>query len=227
MLSHHPRFSIVMVDYENSVNRDHMRRAIDSIAKQSCQEFELLLYHDGPKKVPYEQELSSTQLSLATHIYISEKRHNNWGHTLRDQGIRKAKGDYIIHLNADNLMYPDMLERLAVHADSHLETLYDHHGNIKNGNDILIFCIQMRGVIFYNGGYTRRIGEEDKYSVIMTGIPTKFRNIDCMQLVMKRELWLAEGGWHDKSRNSDGNMYPHFVEKYGARYIPEILGEHW
>jgi len=166
-------------------------------------------------------------MSQIDHIFISEKRANNWGHNLRDKGIEIAKGEYIIHLNADNILYPHALERLNYHSEKQIAPIFDNEGSIKNKNDILIFCLYMMGVVFCNGGFSRRPGQEEDYSIILTGMPTKFRNIDCMQLVMKRQLWVDAGGWYDKSRNSDGIMYPKFVEKFGARYISELLGEHW
>ena len=216
-----------MVDYDNSVKRDFMRRAVRCLMMQTLKEFEVILIHDGPKKAPYSEELNPQELNFIDKIIISDTRKNDWGHSHRDHGMRIANGDYIVHLNADNVLYPHALERLALHADQDLAPIHDHKGVIKNTNNILIFSIYMKGVVFCNGSYTRRLGEEDRYATIMTGIPTKFRNIDCMQLVMKRECWLAENGWHDKSRNSDGIMYPEFVSKYGARYVPELLGEHW
>jgi hypothetical protein len=51
-------------------------------------------------------------------------------------------------------------------------------------------------------------------------------NIDCMQLVMKRQLWLNEGGWFDKTPDGDGRMYQEFCAKYGYRTCGEVLGEH-
>jgi len=175
-----PKFSIIIIDYDQSVDRGYMQRAIQCLMVQTFSEFEIILLHDGPKEKAYEDELNKKQL-----------------------------------------------ERLAYFANQELPPIYDRSGNIKNDNSILIFSIYMRGVVFCNGAYSRRVGEEDTYSTIMTGIPTRYGNIDCMQLVMKRECWLNENGWHDKSRNSDGEMYPEFVKKYGARYIPELLGEHW
>ena len=222
-----PSFSIIMVDYDQSVNRDYMRRAIQCLMVQTFQKFEVIVLHDGPKSTPYEEELNQDQFNFIDKIIVTEQRFNNWGHTLRDMGIREAKGGYIVHFNADNVLFPHALERFAFYANQELPPIYDKQGQVKNDNTILIFSIYMRGVVFCNGGYSRRVGEEEKYSTIMTGIPTRFRNIDCMQLVMKRECWLAENGWYDKSRNSDGIMYPDLVAKYGARYIPEVLGEHW
>ena len=222
-----PKFSIIIIDYDQSVDRAYMQRAIQCLMVQTFSEFEIILLHDGLKEKSYEEELSKEQFEFIDQIVITEERYNNWGHTLRDMGIRSAKGEFIIHFNADNVLFPHALERLAYFANQELPPIYDSHGNIKNDNTILIFSIYMRGVVFCNGGYSRRVGEEDIYSTIMTGIPTRYGNIDCMQLVMKREYWLKENGWYDKSRNSDGEMYPELVKKYGARYIPELLGEHW
>ena len=224
-----PRFSIIVVDYDQSVDRTYMRRAIRSIMQQTIDpnEIEILLFHDGPKQASYENELDQKELSAIHSITVTEQRFNDWGHTLRDKGIRQAKGEYIVHLNADNVLYSTALERLIYHADKQYPPIFDSTGNIKNNNHILIFCLYMKGVVFCNGSFSRRPGEEDTYSIILTGMPTKFRNIDCMQLIMKRSYWLKENGWHNRSRNSDGIMYPKFVEKYGARYIAELLGEHW
>ncbi len=223
------RFSIIVVDYDQSVKREYMQRAIRSIMQQSLDssQIEIILLHDGPKENAYQEELEEEEYQSIGSIIITDERFNDWGHSLRDMGINKAKGEYIIHLNADNVLYPEALTRLAYHADKDYPPIFDASGNIKNNNDILIFCLYMKGVVFCNGGFSRRPGQEDTYSVILTGMPTKFRNIDCMQLVMKRECWLKENGWHNRSRNSDGIMYPEFTQKYGARYIAELLGEHW
>jgi hypothetical protein len=66
----------------------------------------------------------------------------------------------------------------------------------------------------------------DNY-MIFTGYPTIRNNVDAMQLVMKKDKWLAYGGWKDLREQGDGNMYPEFVSMYGARYCNKILGEHW
>ena len=89
----------------------------------------------------------------------------------------------------------------------------------------LIFPIKLMGMIVFRGGSARLGDLKDMYT-IMIGHPPVFRNIDCMQLVMKRELWLKEGGWRDKSQFSDGLMYEKFAAKYGYRGVGPVLGEH-
>ena len=66
-----------------------------------------------------------------------------------------------------------------------------------------------------------------EYTLTLTGNPPVLNNIDAMQLVMRRDLWLAEGGWYDKSQAGDGPMYERFAAKYSYRCVDQILGEHW
>ena len=120
-----PSFSIIMIDYDQSVERDYMRRAINCLMSQTYQSFEIILLHDGPKEHDYSKELSKAQLEFIDQIIITDERLNNWGHSQRDMGIRAAKGDYIIHFNADNVLFPHALERLAFHATQELPPIYD------------------------------------------------------------------------------------------------------
>ena len=48
-----------------------------------------------------------------------------------------------------------------------------------------------------------------------------------MQFVMRRDLWLAEGGWRNHAAGSDGVLYQGFARKYHIRSVPAVLGEHW
>ena len=103
------------------------------------------------------------------------------------------------------------------------KTLEKKH-TVEITQNAVIFPIYLNGVLSDGRNLIRTYSYEDRF--LMTGYPAVKNNIDCMQLVMRRDLWLSEGGWKDKSEQSDGNMYPYFVAKYGARYIPEVLGEH-
>ena len=64
------RFSIIVVDYDQSVKRQYMQRAIQSVIEQTInpEEVELILLHDGPKQTPYEQELSPEEILSLIHI---------------------------------------------------------------------------------------------------------------------------------------------------------------
>jgi hypothetical protein len=157
-------------------------------------------------------------------VKCTANRFNDWGHSLRDLGIREARGDYILHFNADNVLYPNALEEITKEIRRE-PRLIDLNGKVYDPPDIVIFPVKMIGLQRVNGIVMQFKGDAP-FHTILTGIPPVPQNIDCMQLVMRRQLWLAEGGWHDKRELSDGFMYQKFARKYGYREVGDVLGEH-
>ena len=145
--------------------------------------------------------------NLDIKIRETKKRYNDWGHSLRDLGIKEAKGEYIIHLNPDNILYTDTLQEIA-----------------KIDSDIIICPIILEGTIRRVSGLTRTKREGDQ--VILDGFPPVHQNIDAMQLVMKTSLWRKYGGWYNKSEQSDGIMYQRFCSENDATYCGHIIGVH-
>lgn len=212
-----PFFSIVVPHYQGTINHRLFCRGIDSLVNQTFKDYEILCYHDGP--------LLDKRIPLPIEIQPTSSRFNDWGHSLRDQGMRDAKGHYILHFNPDNLLYPNALE--LIHKETLRESrVFNEEGKCLDNNDIIIFPVIMRGLQIAHKRLCRFDNDPEIYT-IFTGVPVKQHNIDCMQLVMKRELWLTEGGWHDKSHDGDGIMYETFSARYGYRTVREVLGEHW
>ena len=210
-----PRFSIIVPHYDGVVSDERFRRGYASLVNQAnAPAHEILIYHDGPLSRPVPDGIP---------VKATPERHNDWGHSLRDIGIREATGEYILHFNADNVLYPFALEELQ----KELLRPWPAMRGVEDNREILIFPVLMRGMRTDGRRVWREVGNEKSVAMIFTGFPTRKFNIDCMQLVMRRETWLREGGWKDRSEQSDGNLYPEFVRKYGARYVPRILGEHW
>lgn len=111
-MAQQPLFSVIVTDFEPSIDRGDFRRKMACLAAQTCKDFEVLVYHDGPKPTPYAQETAGIDLHPQTRFIVTEARANDWGHTNRDRGIREAQGTWIIHTNADNVFYPTLIERL-------------------------------------------------------------------------------------------------------------------
>jgi hypothetical protein len=211
-----PLFSIIAVHYQGTISRETYLRGINSILSQTFKDYELLVYHDGPPLDP--------QAPTPVPIRCTAARHNDWGHSLRDRGIREASGDYILHFNVDNILYPSALEMIAQEI-RRPSRVYDTDHNPLDTDNIIIFPIIMNDHDRVMPGVVRIPGSGAR--LIMTGNPPFFGAVDCMQLVMKRSLWLAEGGWSDKRQQGDGVMYQSFGEKYGYRGVGAILGEHF
>ena len=254
MSSGAPLFSIVVIDYDKSVSRSDFRRKMKCLSDQTCKDFEVLVYHDGPKAVPYEEDVKDIDLHPNTKFVITERHEDDWGHSNRDRGIRAASGEWIIHTNADNLFYPNLVETLKEKAlkasmpvtivrrrrlpiivksiarrsdkilGTSLQKVSVSSGVVEN---ILVYPILMRGVFPFRNKWVRVKEKAADGAVVLSGIPVRYANVNLMQVVLRRKVWLAEGGWHDKRENSDGHMYERFAKKYNVLAITQILGEHW
>lgn len=212
-----PRFSIIVVHYQGVNTHDVYLRGIASLLAQTFADREILCYHDGP--------LLDAAVESPVPIRCTPRRANDYGHTLRDLGIREASGEYILHFNADNVLYPDALE--AIDAELRRPPrLRDIANRVHDTDNIVIFPVLMHD---HQQHLDRviRLPKGSGAAMIMTGNPPAFGTIDCMQMVMRRSLWLKEGGWSDRRPAGDGHMYPRFAAKYGYRTVSRVLGEHY
>ena len=216
-----PRFSIIVPHYDGAISDEMFIEGMDSIENSTFKDFEVLIYHDGPVNRPL-PELSGYTFNYK--FKETKTRYNDWGHSLRDLGIREAKGDYIIHFNPDNLLYPDALEEL--------DNVSNTYKNLGKEFSIIICPIIMEGCQRackkedpLNKYYVYR-NRDKKSRVILDGFPPSYGNIDCMQAVIKREVWLREGGWHDKSETSDATLYMAMCNKYEFGSCGYIIGVH-
>lgn len=210
-------FSIIVAHYQGQESHEIFCRGVASIQAQTFRDFEILCYHDGPFLDPTRK--------YPIPVTCTEKRYNDWGHSLQNLGIHAARGEYILCFAADNILYPHALQYIAKEIRRPPRIL-DRAGNGLDSNDIIIFPVIMHGLIKFRG-LTHQAKLNQDFYTILTGLPPAVHNIDAMQLVMRRELWLKEGGWHEMGETGDGIMYQKFTEKYGYRNVGPILGEHF
>jgi hypothetical protein len=208
------KYSIIVPHYDQVISDEVLSRGLTSLINQEYSNFEILLYHDGPMnrtlRIPKSDKIK---------VFVTNKRMNDWGHSLRNLGIGQSSGDYILHFNPDNILYPNALKEIT-------ETIVDTKYR-KHNTNIIIFPIYLMGYTALGDRHIRLQGEEDNIKIPLVGNPAIMNYIDCMQLVMKKYIWHNYGGWYDKSFAGDGVMYERFVkENRGARYCSNILGEH-
>jgi len=193
------KFSIIAVDYEHHVNRFAMRQGLSSLAGQSFKDYELIIVHDGPKNIPYETEFDFSVFPKVR--FMNNPVHvGDWGHTGRDLGMRSATGDYLFHLNIDNYLYPQCLERISQKID-------------ETQSQVIIYSI-----IHY-----KATGGPNKF----TGLPPVHCMIDAMQLVAHRDVWENVNYWYTREGTSDGIIYEEICKRYPYVHIDEVLAENY
>lgn len=201
-----PILSIIATHFEESATEEQFHRFIDSVNQPG--DFEVLIYHDGPVK---KQKLN---IPKGIKFTATDKRYNDWGHSLRDMGIREAKGRYLLFTNCDNVIYPIL--------DSFTKAIAIDTAPVYICPIVMVGVVQ--GEKYGKSQMFRTFKPEDR--LLLPG-EVEYGLIDCMQFIMKRKLWLRYGGWYNKHKNSDGIMYKQFAKKHTPTYIDTLLGEHW
>lgn len=230
MSKQNPKFSFIVPHYDGVITDEQFIEGMSSIAKSTYKNYEVRIYHDGPLSRPLPD---LDQFGFEYSFRETNKRYNDWGHSLRDLGIREAEGEYIVHFNPDNILFPDALEgvieiltfckKAKIHQN--VNSVEKVFGVYDNCYEVIVCPIILEGVIrFPNGSLTRtRVPE---HRVILDGFPTIHHNVDCMQVVASKRAWLSIGGWYDKSETSDGLLAQELHHKYKSLYSQRMIGIH-
>ena len=214
-----PFFTIVVPWRADHVPEERFVKMLDSLIEQEEKDFELLIYHDGELPFPVPKKIQERFDTLGVELIITDEWYRDWGHSLRDLGIKAAKGEYVILVNSDNLLY-NVLHRMKKSI-------------IKSGKQrFYTFPLKMIGLKIglaidgTNKAVMYTTGKPED-SVILKGNPVP-RSVDVMSIVARAEAWKSIGGWHRKDINSDGQLVLELKEKYGCVVEGKtIMGEHW
>ena len=109
-------FSVIVPIYNA---KDYIKTCLDSIAKQSFQDFELILVCDGPDA---DIQICRNFTQNHPNCHLIENVNKGLGGA-RNAGIKIAHGKYIAFVDADDWIEPDFLEILAQNISSQPDVL--------------------------------------------------------------------------------------------------------
>ena len=95
--------SIIIPCYNAS---SYIKETINSVLTQTFQNFEILLINDGST----DNSSSIIKTIIDDRIHLVEQENQGVSST-RNKGIAMAKGEFIVFLDADDLLHPNFLER--------------------------------------------------------------------------------------------------------------------
>lgn len=198
-----PKITIITPTWNRPL--DVIERCIISVKYQTYQNYEHLICSDG-----FEQNVKDLiqQKKDSKLSYLNlDKHYKDYANTVRQHCLMKAKGDYILFLDDDNLIFPHFLEKML----NALE-------NTKN-NVAFSLC-----KIIHLGPLPNHLGTPPK---ILSGVPVKVQNVDTLQLLIKKEALLKIGGWNKtQGYLADGYTYQKLAENYEYVVVDELLGIH-
>jgi len=112
-----PKVSVIIPCYNYG---QYVMEAIDSVLKQTYQDFEILVINDGSTDPATNELLKNLNLPKTRVIW-----QNNQGLSAsRNNGIALAQGEYYLPLDADDFIEPYMLEQCVKYLDEHQEIAF-------------------------------------------------------------------------------------------------------
>ncbi len=180
---------------------DCIKNAIDSLLAQTYQRFELIVIDDGSTDGTdkYLKEIYKVAIKKRKIKYF-KLRNNKGAAFARNEGLRKAKYNWIGYLDTDNLMHEHFLETFADGIEKN--TNYDiFYAQIKHRQSQAI------------------IGRPFNFDELV-----QFNYIDLGVFVHAAAIYKELGGFDVKlNRLIDWDLIIKYTEKYPAKFIEKIL----
>lgn len=110
-ISHSPRVSVIIPVYNNN---KYIRETLNSLMGQTLTDFEALCIDDGSTDDSAQIIKEYEAVDHRFHYFFQK---NSGAGPARNNGISKARGEYISFLDGDDLYYPNYLKRMVEALD--------------------------------------------------------------------------------------------------------------
>lgn len=127
-----PLVSVIIPTYKRAQS---LKRAIDSVLKQTYENLEIIVVDDNDSNSKYRrltENIMKEYNNIPNIIYLKHK-HNKNGSGARNTGLKYSKGSYITFLDDDDEIFVEKIERQV----SSLEKLTDDYGAVYTGFNIV------------------------------------------------------------------------------------------
>jgi glycosyltransferase involved in cell wall biosynthesis len=209
MATHLPLVSVIIPAYNAETLITY---TLESVASQTYQNIEIIVVDDGSSDKT--AEVVSSYMSRDPRIKLIQQA-NSGVAVARNQGIQAACGEYIAPIDADDIWYPEKLEKQVacfLRSDPSVGMVYVWSADIDENNSI-------------TGGFCAWSIDGDAY------IPLIYSNFlgNASSPLIRRSCIEQVGGYNSKFKElnaqgcEDWELYLRIVEVYQVRVIPELL----
>ena len=169
---------------------------IHSFLCQSLQNWKLHIIHDGFDALMDETLRPFSESHPEITYQFTESRHNDFGHSLRDMGIKVVDTEYLLITNDDNYYVPEFLKLMF--------------NEIAMNKLDMVLCDMVHSNINVSDGKMYYL--KDQYTYFRT-YPQKFL-IDIGCFIVRTSL-AKEVGFRDKSFTGDGTFVEDIMSRFG------------
>ena len=176
-----PRFSVVIRTHNRAAL---LRGALQSVANQTYQNYEIVVVEDGPPTAQKMIEAEFAHLPLTYHATGQKVGRSKAGNL----GLSMATGDYLNFLDDDDYFYPDHLEQMAAQTAQHPDA------------DLILGC----SVSLFTDGDSAQpdVRATARYTLVRFDRLDVFTmsqmcQIPLLSVAFKKELFQRRGGLHE------------------------------
>lgn len=192
-----PIISVIIPCYNHG---KYITEAIDSIEKSTRKDFEIIIINDGST----DKETIDQLEVFNKKGYIVLNQINKGAMNARNNGIKISKGKYVLPLDADNLIYPEMISKSVelMENDSSISIVY---------SDRMLFG-ERNGLI--------KVGTFNLPLMLIEN------QIDTCA-VFRKEVWIKTGGYDENMPMQGWEDWDFWLTSYSLgfnfAYLPEPL----
>lgn len=201
-----PRISVVMAAYNEKI--DYIRQAIDSILKQTYDDFELIIVLDNPDNDVLNDYIRVRANEDDRIILIYNGTNMGLAKSL-NRGLQVAQGEYVARMDADDISMPNRFEIQIDYMEQHPE------------------CGLVCGRTEYIDGKGNKTGVITPYYANVYAI-NRMLEVGCVfthpGIMVRRNSYEEVGGYHAFVSAQDYDLYLRMKEKgIIMAMVPEIL----
>jgi hypothetical protein len=203
-----PTIHVIAVAFERF---NELKLFVQSWINQTEDNWKLTVIHDGPND-EFQNLMSSFKNLRPNHIehFCSEQRFDDYGHTLRDIGLKQVEDEYVLLTNSDNYFIPKAIEFIN-------QKLFE----LNNEIDVLMFDL-VHSHDFPGG---RRLPSYSFFEVFY-----KRGSIDVSAAIVKSDL-AKKVGFRDKTHDGDATYFEDIQKikspgKLSVEKVPKVLLVH-
>lgn len=201
----HPLVTVITPTYRRDPSV--VRRCINCMMLQDNPDWEQLVCSDSVEEPNIRQMIASLGDSRVRYYNTSVKKAGDYGHTIRNELIKIARGRYVMFFDDDNVISPNYVSKMV-------------HAIESTGRDFAVCSIVHFGPL--------NIAETGPPPKVLTGVPLKLYHVDTLQ-VMVRTGFMRECGWNtEMGYVSDGYSIENLgiKSKNGYAVVSDVLGFH-
>ena len=186
-----------------------VRRALESVLRQSCPVSEILLVDDNPPGSEYTEEIRKGLAAFPAVRYLTRGRNCGVAEA-RNFALENASGDWIAFLDDDDRWLPDKIEKQLAAAQAHPEAgLIYALGTICDASGKDIGPVWQASVFKENPGFLDMLARDHVGST--------------SQPLIRTETIRSLGGFHPLPAAEDYELWIRIAERYELYGIPEFV----